>query len=346
MKDLSDGVVEHLRTVTAFPELKTDRYEILSEIGSGGMGTVYLALDRYLQRNVALKVLDTLDPGSQLRERMIREARILAKLEHPGIVPVHDVSTLPDGRVFYAMKLVKGTSLNEHLGSGRSPGLRERLRIFEKICQSVAFAHAHGVIHRDLKPSNVMVGAFGEVLVMDWGVAKVVREESSPSSRPPPIEPDPALDSPETDACEAETLARPQRSTGSEHTEPGIVLGTPGYMPPEQAEGRLDEVGPRADVYALGVVLKELLQDTREAKPKRLAAIMAKASHLDRDQRYDSVKDLVADVGRFLDGEPVSAYRENALDRLERFVLRYRAPILLLLAYLVVRSLVLILAGT
>jgi serine/threonine protein kinase len=147
---LSDGVVDHLKRVAAF------RYDLLEEIGRGGMGIVYLAEDRELGREVALKVLNELD---------LEEARTLAALEHPGIVPVYDSGTLPDGRVYYAMRLVRGVRLDEYRDS--RAGL---LRVFQRICDAVAFAHARGIAHRDLKPRNVMVGEFGEVLVLDWGV--------------------------------------------------------------------------------------------------------------------------------------------------------------------------------
>ena len=146
------------------------RYRILRELGRGGMGAVYLADDTVLGRKVALKVVATGVSDPAAAERMLREARIIARLEHPGIVPVHDAGALPDGRVFYAMKRVDGSRLD-----ALAPGmpLAERLRVFQRVCDAVAFAHAHGVIHRDLKPSNVMVGRFGEVLVMDWGIAKL-----------------------------------------------------------------------------------------------------------------------------------------------------------------------------
>ena len=157
---LSDEVLAHLRTVAAF------RYELVEEIGRGGMGVVYLAEDLELGRRVALKVLDKLD---------LDEARTLAALEHPGIVPVYDSGTMPDGRVFYAMRLVEGTRLDRYQDT--RAGL---LRVFQRICETVAFAHARGMAHRDLKPSNIMVGKFGEVLVLDWGVPGVSTKGYAP----------------------------------------------------------------------------------------------------------------------------------------------------------------------
>ena len=159
MDTLSDQVLAHLREVAEAPDLTGTKYEVLRPIGRGGMGTVYLARDHELGREVALKVLES---GA--------EARILALLEHPGIVPVHDAGTLPDGRCYYAMKFVQGTRLDQYAASTASQS--ERLRLFLRICEPVAFAHAQGLVHRDLKPANIMSGPFGEVLVLDWGIAK------------------------------------------------------------------------------------------------------------------------------------------------------------------------------
>jgi serine/threonine protein kinase len=158
---LPDRIVDHLRCVIDAPDLEGTRYEVIGEIGRGGMGIVYLAQDHVLGRRVALKVLNS--PW---------EARTLASLEHPGIVPVHDAGMLPDGRSYYAMKFVEGTRLDAFRGT--APPLADRLRIFVRICEPVAFAHSHNVIHRDLKPDNVILGAFGEVLVLDWGAAERV----------------------------------------------------------------------------------------------------------------------------------------------------------------------------
>ena len=278
------------------------------------------------------------DPAAAAR--MLREARVIARLEHPGIVPVHDAGTLPDGRIFYAMKRVDGQRLDEvALDGGAS--LPERLRVFQRICEAVAFAHAHGVIHRDLKPENVMVGPFGEVLVMDWGVAKVLRRGRRASP------PRPAPDRPSA-------------------TAEGTVLGTPAYMAPEQAAGQADRVGPAADVYALGAILHFLL--TRPAAVRRrgggaprarrgaasrrapsgaprarsrrpLVAIAGKAMAAEPAARYPSVEELAADVARYLDGSRVLAHRETPGQKAARIFARYRTPILLVAAYLVMRTL-------
>jgi len=157
--ELSDSALDHLRRVVALPDLSGTRYELESEIGRGGMGIVYAARDRVLDRRVALKVLDFAPAG---------EAQLIAGLEHPAIVPVYEAGTLPDGREFYAMKLIKGTRLDRFIAN--QPSLAERLRLIWRIGEALAYAHARGMIHRDLKPQNVMVGEFGEIYVMDWGV--------------------------------------------------------------------------------------------------------------------------------------------------------------------------------
>jgi eukaryotic-like serine/threonine-protein kinase len=338
MRWLSDRTVAHLKHVAEWPDLAETKYALLEEIGRGGMGTIYLAEDRVLGRRVALKVVSTGASDPAAAARMLREARVIARLEHPGIVPVHDAGTLPDGRMFYAMKRVDGHRLDEvALGDGAT--LADRLRVFQKICEAVAFAHAHGVIHRDLKPDNVMVGPFGEVLVMDWGVAKVLEEAAEP---PAPIHPGPPS-----------------------ATAEGTVLGTPAYMSPEQAAGRADRVGPAADVYSLGAILQFLLtgrapfdEETalrrargeaglppqpfrrRDGKlPTPLAALAGKAMATDPADRYASVEELAADVARYLDGGHVLAHRETVREKAARVFARYRTPILLIAAYLLMRTL-------
>ena len=280
---LSDDAVARLREAAEMPDLTGTRYEIVSELGRGGMGIVYEVRDTELQRNVAMKVAS---------EDWTREARIIAKLEHPGIVPVHDAGSLPDGRFFYTMKLVRGTRLDEWAKTTQS--LTQRLRLFARICEPVAFAHANGVIHRDLKPENVMVGELGAVLVMDWGVARASEEHD------------------------------------------GLVAGTFGYMAPEQARG--DRADSRSDVYALGAILKYLLRDA----PRPLAAIVTKATNADPAARYADARELRDDVLRFLDSEPVTAYRESIFERAGRWAGRNRVLLALVAAYLLMRVIVFI----
>jgi eukaryotic-like serine/threonine-protein kinase len=339
MKFLSDKAVDRLRRNVNVPDLSGTRYQLLERVARGGMGAVYAARDEVLDRRVALKVLDVPVADGDLARRLNREARVLARLEHPGIVPVHDVGTLSDGRVFYAMKFVEGQRLDKHVEAVTS--LPDRLRLFLRICDAVAFAHARGVLHRDLKPANVMVGAFGEVLVMDWGLAKILREQSA--GRP---EEDP----------EATILHTPKMTDGSadrteatQVTGQGTVLGTPGYMSPEQAGGDVAHLDERSDIFSLGAVLRFLFtpattanSNLRWRRDKALQAICAKATESNPANRYASVSDLSADVSRYLDGLPVSARKESIFDKLERFYRRYTIAILLIAAYLVMRILLLI----
>lgn len=169
MKWLDDARLGRLTRSEPVPPVIHDRYRIVELIGAGGMGLVYLADDMVLGRRVAIKVIDETDATGALADRLVSEARVLARLEHPGIVPVHDVGALPDGRVFYVMKFVEGQTLADFAATDAS--LPARLRAFARVCDAVAFAHSRGVVHRDLTPRNVMVGAFGETVVLDWGLA-------------------------------------------------------------------------------------------------------------------------------------------------------------------------------
>jgi serine/threonine-protein kinase len=169
MINLSDAAIARLRDAIDRPDAG-ERYAVHELIGRGGMGAVYRATDRTLQRDVAIKVLPAEVDQREVVRRLEREARVLATLEHPGIVAVHDAGSLGDGRPFYIMRLVRGRRLDDQ---ARQENRGQRLRRFLAVCDAVSFAHSRGVIHRDLKPSNVMVGEFGEVLVLDWGVAKV-----------------------------------------------------------------------------------------------------------------------------------------------------------------------------
>jgi predicted Ser/Thr protein kinase len=283
MRSLSDDAVAHLREITEMPELDGTRYELIRELGRGGMGIVYEVRDRALDRSVAMKVVE---------KEWQAEARIVAALEHPGIVPVHDAGTLPDGRSFYTMKLVRGVRLDEWVKQGHAR--TETLRLFARICEPVAFAHAHGVVHRDLKPENIMVGEFGAVLVMDWGVARTVGDHDQ------------------------------------------MVVGTFGYMPPEQQRG--ESADSRADVYALGAILGFLLRDQRVPPP--LAAVIQRAMSNDPAARYSDARAVALDALRYLDGEPVTAYRENIYERAMRWLGRNRTLVVLVIAYLVMRVLV------
>jgi serine/threonine-protein kinase len=326
MRQLSDKAVTRLRNGAELPDLSGTRYRLLERVARGGMSVVYAAQDRDLQRRVALKVLEA--PGSQgeLAHRLMREARVLARLEHPGIVPVHDVGRLADGRVFYTMKFVEGQRLDQYIGSLTS--ISDRLRLFQRVCDAVAFAHARGVLHRDLKPANVMVGSFGEVLVMDWGLAKILTGE---------VETEPGTDP----ASPHDPANLRNKTTSSVVTGHGRVMGTPGYMSPEQARGEVESLDARSDIFSLG----ELLRSLRSEKPsdRSLDAICAKASAQEREGRYATVQELMSDVSRYLDGLAVAARRENIFEKVGRFYRRYRFFILLTAAYLVMRILLLVL---
>lgn len=226
MKWLSDLALDRLRAAADAPDLGGTGYVLLDKLGSGGMGGVFRVQDIALEREVALKVLGIADSRGEFAARLLREAKIIAQLEHPGIVPVHDVGTLPDGRVFYTMKLVQGRRLDQQ--RDELGGLPERLRTFQKICEAVSFAHAHQVLHRDLKPQNIMVGPFGEVLVMDWGLAKLLEVESNETTE--------ENAAPKNDALSVALAGRDASAaeTSEAETAHGAVLGTPGYMAPEQ----------------------------------------------------------------------------------------------------------------
>jgi serine/threonine protein kinase len=311
---------------------------LLERIARGGMGVVYAAEDEKLERRVALKVLDVPGTDGDLANRLMREARVLARLEHPGIVPVHDVGTLADGRVFYTMKFVEGQRLDKFIEGVES--VQDRLRLFLRICEAVAFAHARGVLHRDLKPANIMVGPFGEVLVMDWGLAKILRSEAPSSNR----EADP----------EATILEKPKRpddasdsTKSSAITGHGTVMGTPGYMSPEQARGEVEVLDVRSDIFSLGALLRFILTQKTPAGltprlDRLLEAICAKASAEQRESRYSAVQDLGQDVSRYLDGLAVGAHRESIFEKTARFYRRYRFFILLILAYLAMRVILLL----
>ncbi|HSK43071.1 MAG TPA: serine/threonine-protein kinase [Candidatus Binatia bacterium] len=381
MKFLPDQVVARLQTGMQTPDLSGTRYRALELLGQGGMGAVWLAQDAILQRPVALKVLTAENSSADLAARLMQEAIVLARLEHPGIVPVHDAGTLPDGRTFYCMKLVEGQTLDRYV---LKLPLRERLRLVQRIAEPLAFAHSRGIIHRDLKPANVMVGAFGEVLIMDWGLAKVmaatgaslatgqVSEHAigdsgvSSQTKQDPGHTTGAVSTAKqklghiTDAIEA-----PPKTTqvsGREFTRAvpaplgagalapenatahGSILGTPGYMAPEQERGDVNLIDQRTDVFALGSILKDLLQEPpgsphTEAYARPLQAIRAKAMSAEMSARYASVQELAADVGRYLDGMPVTAYRENIFERTGRLVSRNRVAVVLVLAYLFMRLL-------
>jgi eukaryotic-like serine/threonine-protein kinase len=329
---LSNDLVERLRDVATRPELATNRYVILRPIGRGGMGSVYAARDEQLGREVAIKVSNAAAPADDLDQRLRREAKVLARLEHPGIVPVHDAGLLDDGRWFYVMKLVRGETLADHAASLEHEAAR--LVVFERVAETVAFAHAAGIVHRDLKPSNVMVGQFGEVLVLDWGVARVLARV-------------------DRDGRPAAGAAGRHLDGAGDGTSGGTRMGTAGFMAPEQAHGDSSNAGPPADVYALGAMLfwmwtgsaapadlDEVSRSLGAASPapsKRLAAMISKSLSAAPADRYASAKELVDDLARYRQGAAVSAYRETTFERAGRWLIRYQTFVWLVLSYLVMR---------
>ncbi len=221
------------------------RFRILRPHARGGLGEVFVARDEELNRDVALKeIRDEHADNSDSRGRFLLEAEITGGLEHPGIVPVYGLGQYPDGRPYYAMRFIQGDSLKEAIAAFHSPPnanvsdsertlqLRKLLGRFVDVCQAVSYAHSRGVLHRDLKPGNIMLGKYGETLVVDWGLAKVQGTD-------------------ETTAAQPDQLLQPTSGDGVTPTMAGSALGTPAYMPPEQAAGKLDQLGPASDVYSL-----------------------------------------------------------------------------------------------
>ena len=317
----------------ATTSVAVEHYQVREEIGAGGMGSVLAAADSRLERTVAMKVLRAgVEADAASRLRFEREARVLARIEHPNIVPVHEAGRTVDGLPYYTMKHVRGRTLQEILDAIRSgvdpTKLDELLTIFRKTCDAVAFAHSRGIIHRDLKPANIMVGEFGEVLVMDWGLAKVAGEPEVAS----------------TPADESKDVL----GSAIEVTLEGHVLGTPQYMSPEQSAGRTGEVDARSDVYALGGILHAIitlrapvsgttLNEVRSRVasgernpippgrskerphcrdgmvPEALVAVVNRAMALRADERYPAVADLAADIDAHRRGFATAAEEAGAL---------------------------------
>jgi eukaryotic-like serine/threonine-protein kinase len=301
---LSDRVLDHLRRVTDDPDLSGTKYALLEPIGRGGMGAVYRVEDQELGRQVAMKVLAAPDPSGELAARLLLEARFLARLEHPGIVPVYDAGVLADGRPYCVMKHVRGQRFDVWLAA--QPNRAAALELVARIAETVAFAHAHGVIHRDLKPANILVGEYGEAMVMDWGVAKEVGVADASSGSPSPSSP--------------------------ELTGHGVVVGTTSWMAPEQARG--EPADQRSDVYALGILLAHV---AGEDETPSLRAICARATAQAPADRYASADELAKDIRRYLAGDSVSAYPESPVARFNRILRPYRPVLMLLGAYLAIR---------
>lgn len=313
------------------------RYRILKAHARGGLGEVFVAEDTELGRQVALKEILPRADHAENRARFVLEAEITGGLEHPGIVPVYGLGQYADGRPFYAMRFIAGESLrkaiqrfHEQKKPFTSLEFRSLLGRFVAMCQAVAFAHSRGVLHRDLKPDNVMLGKFGETLVVDWGLAKSTGQSEL--------------------ADAGEVALQPRSATDSTATVVGQALGTPAYMAPEQAAGRFDELGPPADIYSLGATLYELLtgrvafqakyvqmvlEDISASRfprprkvnplvPRALEAVCLKAMSASPADRYPTAVELAADVEHWLADEPVAAYREPIFAQIGRWIRRHR----------------------
>jgi tetratricopeptide (TPR) repeat protein len=346
-----DGAVQGPQGMGPWPR---PRYRPLRFHARGGLGEVLVALDEEFGREVALKCIQEPfadDPES--RRRFLREAEITGRLEHPGVVPAYSLAQDEQGRPCYAMRFIQGETLQDacrrfHHEDRPDPGarvlaLRQLLSRFVAVCNTVAYAHARGVLHRDLKPSNIMLGNYGETLVVDWGLAKTLdRTEGAQGATGPPTEPDAAAGD----------------------TRTGQTLGTPPYMSPEQAEGNWDAVGPASDIYSLGATLYTLLtgespvrgeasevlgrvrrgdfpaprQRTREV-PRPLEAVCLKAMALEPGDRYPTALALAEDIEHWLAGEPVTVYRAPWTARAWRWVRRHRTPMAALAAALTAATL-------
>ncbi len=323
------------------------RYRVLRHHAQGGLGVVSVALDEELNREVAVKEIrgpNADDP--QTRARFEREAEVTGCLEHPGIVPVYAVGKRANGRPFYIMRFVHGAGESNSLKAAiqelhfqsqineRSPSLRQLLRRFIVACQAIDYAHSRGVLHRDIKPGNIMLGKHGETLVVDWGLAKPLGHR-------------------ESTANQDEQTLHPHSDEAVEGTQRGSTLGTPGYMSPEQAAGRHDELGPRSDIYSLGATLYNLLtghspfegdnyserlkknergefpapREVCSWVPRPLEAVCLKAMALKPENRFESARALAKDIERWMDDEAVSASREPIRDRVARWA-RHHKPLM------------------
>jgi WD40 repeat protein len=318
------------------------------ELGRGGIGRVFVALDEHLGREVAIKELlperGEVRAGKEPILRFLREARVTGQLEHPNIVPVYELGRRADGALYYTMRIVRGQTLSAALTGNRDLGARLRLvNHFSGLCQAIAYAHSRGVVHRDIKPDNVMIGEFGETVVLDWGLAKLKSASEEPESH------------------EGRAL-RESQDASVYHSKAGRLIGTPAYMSPEQALGLIDEIDERSDVWALGAVLYTILAGkppfsgsnllaifdavlNRMPEPLRqidpdippdLAAIAERALTRDKLLRYQTARELVSEVEAYQSGARVNAYEYSSFELIQRFVERHRFAVLITFAVTVV----------
>ncbi|WP_020471030.1 serine/threonine-protein kinase [Zavarzinella formosa] len=323
------------------------RFRVLRPHARGGLGEVFVAQDQEINREVALKeILSKHAVDADSRGRFLMEAEITGGLEHPGIVPVYGLGTYSDGRPYYAMRFIHGDSLKEAINhfyekpisdeSERNVAFRNLLKRFVDVCNAIGYAHSRGVLHRDLKPGNIMIGKYGETLVVDWGLAKTIGDTSPEQGGT---------------LTGAEKSIQPSNAASVEATVAGTAIGTPAFMSPEQAEGRLDILGKSTDIYSLGATLyslvtgqvpfngkkiDELLSRVKRGEytppikakpgvPSALNAIVVKAMALKPEDRYVTAMALGEDIEHFLADEPVQAYPEPLIDRLRRWGRKHRS---------------------
>ncbi len=324
------------------------RFQIIRELNKGNLGVVYVAVDRELHRDIALKhIREDRAHDASARDHFMREAEVTGKLEHPGIVPVYSLSSDGNDRLYYAMRLIRGIDLrtaitlfHQAVADGRvaydGPELRELIRNLVSVCHTMAYAHSRGVLHRDLKPANIMLGPFGETLVVDWGLAKATGQTSC------------LLQVDNASVHSLPSTERPIETTSSqtEETEMGSVLCTPAYAPPEQLCGNISEIDHRSDIYSLGVILFEILTGTlpnrcktlpeltaetcsgllpapREVLnevPAAISAICQRAMRAKREDRYQDVQEYRKEIECWLNDRPVQAYRESPIEQVHRWM--------------------------
>lgn len=322
-----------------------ERYRIVRDLARGGLGKVSVAHDNELDREVALKEIQRRHAGRrESRLRFLTEARITGSLEHPGVVPIYSMGNFSDGRPYYAMRLIKGKTLAARIkeerivqlkGRAYEHAIRPLVNHLIDVCNTIAYAHSRAVLHRDIKPTNIMLGKYGETLVVDWGLAK-------------------ANESAGSDPMQSETPLAELMESGSQPTEFGSVIGTPSYMSPEQANGWVDQIDTRSDIFSLGATLYHVLtgsapyegfsrddivdharkwefqalRELQPAVPRELNAICLKAMAKNRDDRYASAKDLAEDLEGWLAGEPVAASPEGPIRSTLRWTRRNQPALL------------------